>query len=166
MSDDFSKFDANIPPRDDTDLSGMDMEAAKEYVLAFMTTLKQTQRKIKELEGEMKIWQDRVTLAEQGGKADLKAGAEKKAADIQVKIDTLEGEEKDLAFKVREMLENLKKLKNAFAFSVNAEQLMAELEMIVGEKDEVTPQFKHMEAMSELEKLKQKMSSDPGKKPE
>ncbi|MBN1412002.1 MAG: hypothetical protein JW969_14230 [Spirochaetales bacterium] len=162
MSDDFNNMETNLPPRDETDLSGMDMESAKEYVLAYMTTLKQTQRKITEIEAEAKIWEDRVTLAEQNGKFELKTQAEIRRDEILAKEKKLKAEESDLAYKVKTMLENLKKLKNEFAFSVDADRLLAELEMIVGEKDELADKFKEEETLSELEKLKRKMSGESG----
>ena len=50
-------------PIDDTDISGMEPLAAKEYVLAFIKSLKETQlQKTKKVE-ELELWQERVRLA-------------------------------------------------------------------------------------------------------
>jgi hypothetical protein len=143
--------------RPDTDISGMEPEAAKEYVLAFITTLKTTQRQKQEALEEKKLWQERVRLAEQKQEALLAEKARGRVGEIQTKIDTLENEERELAPKVDVLKEQLLKLSRAPQMSVDAENLLAQLQMLVGEPDTLSQTFKDEAAKAELEKLKRKM---------
>ncbi|MEJ2662835.1 MAG: hypothetical protein P8107_02145 [Spirochaetia bacterium] len=143
--------------RPDTDISGMEPEAAKEYVLAFITTLKTTQRQKQEALEAKKLWQDRVRLAEQKQEALLAEKARSRVGEIQTKIDTLKNEERELAPKVDVLKEQLLKLSRAPQMSVDAENLLAQLQMLVGEPDTLSQTFKDEAAKAELEKLKRKM---------
>ena len=146
--------------RDETDLTGMDMASAKEYVLTYITTLKQTQRELKVLSEELALWQKRVEFAKERNREDLISAAQMKATEISEKYARLEAEERDLAGKVQTLMSNLKRLKTGFTPTVNAEQLAAELDMITGGPDKVAEQFKEEETIAELEKLKQKMKDE------
>jgi phage shock protein A len=143
--------------RPDTDISGMEPEAAKEYVLAFITTLKTTQRQKQEALEEKKLWQERVRLAEQKQEALLAEKARGRVSEIQTKIAALENEERELAPKVDVLKEQLLKLSRAPQMSVDAENLLAQLQMLVGEPDTLSQTFKDEAAKAELEKLKRKM---------
>jgi hypothetical protein len=143
--------------RPDTDISGMEPEAAKEYVLAFITTLKTTQRQKQEALEEKKLWQERVRLAEQKQEALLAEKARGRVGEIQTKIAALENEERELAPKVDVLKEQLLKLSRAPQMSVDAENLLAQLQMLVGEPDTLSQTFKDEAAKAELEKLKRKM---------
>lgn len=153
-------FSFNSSPVDETDLSGMDIASAKEYVTAYITTLRQTQNKIKELTDEHAIWEKRASFARERGREDLAAAAEIKATEISGILNSQKNEEKELAVKVSKLLENMKKLKSVFIPTVDAERLQAELEMITGERDDVAEKIKEEETLAELEKLKQKMNDD------
>ncbi|MBN2535403.1 MAG: hypothetical protein JXB88_21170 [Spirochaetales bacterium] len=146
--------------RDETDLTGMDVDSAKEYVLSYITTLKQTQRELKVIEGELDLWQKRVEFAKERGRPDLISAAEMKAREISEKYAKLELEEKDLAGKARILMENFKKLKTGFTPTVDAEQLAAELDMITGGPDKVAEKIIEEETIAELEKLKQKLKDE------
>jgi hypothetical protein len=143
--------------RPDTDISGLEPEAAKEYVLAFISSLKTTRRQKQAALEEKKLWQDRVRLAEQKQEALLAEKARGKLAEVQAKIDTLEGEERELAPKVDVLKEQLLKLVRSPRMSVDAEALLAQLQMLVGEPDTLSRKFKDEEANAELEKLKKNM---------
>ena len=163
MSDSFDNINSAMGGpnlRDETDLTGMDLAAAKEYVLSYITTLKQTQRELIILSGELDLWQKRVEFAKERGRADLKSAAEMKEQEIAEKYARLEMEEKDLAGKVQTLMANLKKLKAGFTPTVDAEQLAAELDMITGGPDKVAEAIKEEETLAELEKLKKKMQDD------
>ncbi|MBN2738482.1 MAG: hypothetical protein JXR70_15990 [Spirochaetales bacterium] len=160
MSDqDFTQFSEGSF-RSDTDLSDMDIDSAKEYVVSFVTSLKQTQRKIYEVMAELKTWLDRKQFAQEKNRPDLVEAAQGKIDNTNAQLNTLKTEEQDLAAKVQEMMANLKKLKNGFTPTINAEQLLAELEMITGGKDEVADQFKEEDVLNELERLKAKMEEE------
>jgi hypothetical protein len=145
---------------EDTDLSGMDWQAAQAYVLAFIRTLKETQLQLTRLKEEAALWESRIKLAEQQNRPDLKAAAEIKKSELDSKMAVLGLEEQDLVTKIGVLKENLKKLKGQFQYSVDAEQLLAEMEMIVGEPDTLSAKFREESAQSELEKLKAKMQQE------
>jgi phage shock protein A len=144
----------------DTDISGMEPEAAKEYVLAFITTLKTTRRQKQAALEEKKLWQERVSLAQSKQEAELALKAGRRVEEIQAKIATLENEERELEPKVDVLKEQLLRLVRTPQMSVDAEGLLAQLQMLVGEPDTVAESFKHEEANIELEKLKKKMQGD------
>jgi seryl-tRNA synthetase len=163
-SNDFNTMNTNFNTgpdlRDETDLTGMELADAKEYVLSYITTLKETQRDLTVLSGELDLWKKRVSFAQERGRQDLISAAQMKVQEISEKYARLEAEEKDLAGKVQTLMSNLKKLKAGFTPTVNAEQLAAELDMITGGPDKVADQIKEEETLAELEKLKQKMKDD------
>jgi hypothetical protein len=165
MSDQFNE--ESIPTeggpeteRLDTDLSGMEPEAAKEYVLSFITTLKTTQRQKQTLLEEKKLWQERVLLARNKQESELELKALERLSEVQTKISTLEAEEKELEPKVAVLKEQLLKLVRAPQMSVDAEGLLAQLQMLVGEPDKTAEAFKQEEADMELKNLKKKLDQD------
>jgi len=149
-------------PIDDTDLSGMELEDAKEYVLAFIQTMKETQTKISKLKEELSVWNERAQLAVERNKPDLKLGADQRVAELNAEIEMLRKEESELKSKIITMKENLKDLKHKFHFTVDTEQMLADIEMLVGEKDELSDKFKKEEAEKKLEELKRKMGEGGG----
>jgi len=165
MSDDFNEESLNtestpLNERSDTDIGGMEPEAAKEYVLSFITTLKTTQRQKQTLTEEKKLWQERVLLARNKQESELELKALERLSEIQTKIATLEAEEKELAPKVAVLKEQLLKLVRAPQMSVDAEGLLAQLQMIVGEPDKTAEAFKQEEADIELQNLKKKLDRE------
>lgn len=165
MSDDFNEESLNtestpLNERSDTDIGGMEPEAAKEYVLSFITTLKTTQRQKQTLTEEKKLWQERVLLARNKQESELELKALERLSEIQTKIATLEAEEKELAPKVAVLKEQLLKLVRAPQMSVDAEGLLAQLQMIVGEPDKTAEAFKQEEADIELQNLKKKLDQE------
>ncbi len=147
-------------PIDDTDISGMEPVAAKEYVLAFIKSLKETQlqksRKVEELE----LWQERVRLAREKGRLDLAAEADRRVDVLRDEVAALEVEEEELLEKVSRLKENLKTAESQFRFSIDAQTLLANLEMVTGERDETAEEFDKMRAQSALEELKKKMQEE------
>jgi hypothetical protein len=144
----------------DTDIGGMEPEAAKEYVLSFITTLKTTQRQKQALMQEKKLWQERVLLARNKQESELELKALKRLSEVQTKISTLEAEEKELEPKVAVLKEQLLKLVHTPQMSVDAEGLLAQLQMLVGEPDKTAEAFKQQEADIELENLKKKLDQE------
>jgi phage shock protein A len=141
----------------DTDIGGMDAQAAHEYVLAFVTTMKQTQAALAAQEKELALWKERVKLASGKNETALAARAGEKVSQIEEKISTLKAEEADLSTKVLVLKDELKRLKTRFQASVDVDQLQAELDMNVGQPDTVAKSFKDQAADIELENLKKKM---------
>ncbi|MBN2443770.1 MAG: hypothetical protein JXJ04_20580 [Spirochaetales bacterium] len=162
MSDtgDFSNINAGPNLRDETDLTGMDIADAKEYVLSYISTLKETQRALKVLSEELALWQSRVKFAQERGREDLMSAARMKETELSDKYARLSVEEKELSGKVQTLMENLKRLKAGFTPTVDAEQLAAELDMMTGGPDKIADDIKEEETMAELEKLKQRMKDE------
>jgi len=165
MSDQFNEESLNtenapLTERLDTDIGGMEPEAAKEYVLSFVATLKTTQKQKQTLTEEKKLWQERVLLARNKQESELELKALERVSEIQSKIATLEAEEKELAPKVAVLKEQLLKLVRAPQMSLDAENLLAQLQMIVGEPDKTAEAFKQEEADIELQNLKKKLDQE------
>jgi phage shock protein A len=119
---------------DDLDLRGLDAQGARRYVLAFVTTLKESQRRLKSLEAELRTWSDRAALARSKGREDLASAADAKAASLGPRLAEARAEEADLLGKVSVLKEKLKlKLHGEIERSVDSERLEAELEMLTGE---------------------------------
>ena len=74
----------------------MNAAAAKDYLLALITTLKLTEKEISALESEAAKWENRTELARSGGKDDLLTEAEKETGRIKVKLLKLREEELSL----------------------------------------------------------------------
>jgi len=164
MSDKNQNFDADLSGmpgtpsgRLDTDLGGMDASQAHEYVLAFVTTMKETQAARAAQEKELAIWKERVLLATGKNETVLASKAEEKVAQIMEKITGLKAEEAELHGKVLVLKDELKCLKTRFQATVDVDQLQAELDMNVGRPDTVAKSFKDQEADAQLENLKKKM---------
>jgi hypothetical protein len=150
-------------PRLDTDISGMDPVAAQEYVVSFITALKTTQKQRQGLEEEKKLWQERVALAQAKQQAELAAQAQNRVTEIQAKITGLEAEERELERKVVILKTELQKMAGKPAMSVDADRLLADLEMIVGEPDKTREAFKEEETNAELQKLKDRLNREKEK---
>ena len=155
-------FTYQPPMREETDISDMEPQAAREYVLAYIQTLKETQLAITKVKEEAALWQNRIQLAQQQNRSDLKAAAETKKAELDAKLAMLTGEEQDLLDKVSVLKENLRRLKGKFQYSIDTEQLLASMEMLVGERDTLKDKFKEQDAETELEKLKAKLQQEKG----
>lgn len=152
-------------PKDDTDLSGMEYPQAAEYVMSFVSTLKQTEKLVKEVEKDANLWKERVALAEGQGKADLAAAARKRLDETESKLAKLKTEEEELAQKCSELVQNLKKVKaTGVTRLVDTDRLLADFEMIIGDKDKgdytLKQQIKNEEADVALQRLKEKMQGE------
>ncbi|MDR0624831.1 MAG: chromosome partitioning protein, partial [Treponema sp.] len=65
------------------DLSGMDAVGAREYILNVITTRRLTEKKIRELDEELALWDSRISAARSRGQDDLAAEAEAAAEKIK-----------------------------------------------------------------------------------
>ena len=125
-------------PNDDTDLSGLDLGQAKEYIFAYALDAKRLEKEIIELQAERDKWKARVTLAE--GKlaagdqsmAALAQAAGAKVVEFESSITSLEAERSDLCAKVEIMRKKLP-LISASERSIDPDRLLAELQMMTGE---------------------------------
>ncbi len=153
----------------DTDIEGLGPKDAYQYVLAFITTLKQTEKALANADQDVATWTRRVELATAKGDATLTAAAQSRLAEATAKKAQLETELADLRATVSVLKEKLKR-RIAMAGAdparklVDADLLLAQLEMVVGPKDELSAAFRHEEANAALEELKRKMGGSGEKK--
>ncbi len=141
----------------DTDLEGLGPKEAGEYVLAFVTTMKQTEKDLARAEEEVATWTRRVALAESRGDVPLAAQAKARLTEEEGKKALREAELAELRMKVSILREKLKKLRMMPARSVDTDLLLAQLEMVTGPKDTLSLSLKEEEAKAKLEELKKKM---------
>jgi phage shock protein A len=140
----------------DTDIEGMSPAQASEYVLAFITTLKQTEKAAADAQEDSNLWTRRVTLARSRGDEALAAQAQARLSDATAKLAKLETELSDLRAKVAVLKEKLTRLRMTGVKLVDADLLLAQLRMVVGEKDELGDAMKKEEAQAALDELKKK----------
>ena len=141
----------------DTEIDFMDFESARDYVLAFITTLKKTQKERAVAEEELVHWQNRVKLAESRGEPVLKRGAEERVTELHNRCQRLLEEELDLKRKVDVLKEKLKATKIRSSLQVDADALLAQMQLLVGERDTLLEELREEEAVQALEALKKKM---------
>ena len=144
----------------DTDLDGLGPKEASEYVLAFITTLKQTEKAIAAAEEDVALWTRRVALARSRGEESLAIQAEARRADAAGKKAALETELADLGAKVAVLKQKLTRIRMTGGKMVDADLLLAQLEMVVGQRDELSHAMKQEEAKAALDELKKKMQGD------
>jgi hypothetical protein len=141
----------------DTDLEGLGPKEASEYVLAFITTLKQTEKALGAAEEEANLWTRRVALARSKGDEALAAQAQARQSDAVAKQAQLETELADLKAKVSVLKEKLTRIRMTGGKLIDADLLLAQLEMVVGPRDELSRTMKKEEASAALDELKKKM---------
>jgi multidrug resistance efflux pump len=141
----------------DTDIDFLDFDSAREYVLAFLTTLKKTQKQRAVAEEELEHWRGRIKLAEARGEPALKRGAEQRVAELEAHCLQLHQEELELKRKVDVLKEKLKATKIRSSLQVDADALLAQMQMLVGEPDRLQEDMRKTEADQALRELKKKM---------
>ncbi|NOY10231.1 MAG: hypothetical protein GXP33_15465 [Spirochaetes bacterium] len=146
---------------EDTDLNGLDYQSAKEYVLLYITTLKKTDREIGKALSELRKWENRVKLASEKGKDDLKEIAGQKAREAKETVKALNAERDELIVKVEQLKRNLLRVKAGPEYSVDADKLLAEFQMLLGEEDTTGKGIKELEIDKSLDTLKEKLHKKP-----
>jgi phage shock protein A len=117
---------------DDTDLSGLDLAAAKEYIFAFAVDFKRIEKELAQAGSEAETWKGRIALAEGKGLAELASSARSKAEEIALKVAALEGERASVAAKIQKMRAALPGI-SARERSIDPDRLLAELQLMTGE---------------------------------
>ncbi len=143
---------------DHLDLSGMDPADAREYVLAVIAQYKQVRQQIARLEEEKGVWESRIALAAEKGASDLHAEAEKRRAEIESVLLSRFEEASELGREVEILKSQLLSVKREAEKSVDADLLLAQLSLAVGEGKPDDKIFREMEAERLLEELKKKLS--------
>jgi phage shock protein A len=144
----------------DTDLEGLGPDEAFAYVLAFITTLKQTEKALAAAVQESDLWMRRVTLARSKGDEALAAQAQARQSEAVAKQAALESELAGLRAKVSVLKEKLARIRTMGVKMVDADLLLAQLEMVTGKRDELAHRMKQEEANAALDELKKKMQED------
>jgi hypothetical protein len=141
----------------DTDLDGLGPKEASDYVMAFVATLKQTETALATATEETNLWTRRVALARSKGDEGLAAQAQARASDALAKQAKLEAELADLRRTVSVLKEKLKRIQMTGGKLIDADLLLAQLEMVVGPRDDLSRAMKKEEASAALDELKKKM---------
>jgi hypothetical protein len=144
---------------ENTNLSGLDPASAKEYVLQHIISLKSLQRSRAQVREELKLWSDRVELAAQKGREDLKGLALLRCQEISAKDEALATEERQLRMDI-DMKQQLEGIRRQPVQTVDADLLLAQLEQVVGESRLTEGRFQDVAADQALEELKQRLESE------
>jgi phage shock protein A len=147
-------------------LDGLDAAGVKEFIFAYISALKLTEKKIRSLDEDLNKWSSRIELARAGNYADLVAEAEKETEKIRERKQELSAEVEILKRQIEEIRKQLP-LIAARERSIDPDLLEQELLMaagrLPGEEDKVHTEslFKDMEkenaADIALAELKAKM---------
>jgi hypothetical protein len=116
---------------DDTDLTGLDLDGAKEYIFAYAVDVKRLDKAIADSGSELERWKGRVALAE-GRQPALAEAARAKVEEEAGKLASLQAERADLRAKIDRMRERLPMIK-ARERSIDPDRLLAELQLMTGE---------------------------------
>ena len=146
---------------DDSDLSGLDPAAAREYVHGFVTTLRLTVKRRRQLESERQTWEDRVRRAAAAGDDRLRDAARDRLRRVQEDCGRVAAEEAELRPQVEVLQRQLLRIRATAATTVDTEQLLAQLQEMVGEHDTLKEDLDRLSAeqraAAELESLKRRM---------
>jgi phage shock protein A len=118
-------------PAEDSDLSGLDQDAAKEYILAHIIQIKLNEKETAAMEAEAATWQERAALAAGKGESGLAGEAETRAAALRDKAAAIRGETRTLQAVTERMLRRFPAL-NAGKRSVDPDLLLQELLIAAG----------------------------------
>lgn len=150
---------------DDTDLSGLDPAAAREYVHGFVTTLRLTVKRRQQLESERQTWEERVRRAAAAGDDRLRDAARDRLRRAQEDCGRVAAEEAELRAQVEVLQRQLIRVRATAATTVDAEQLLAQLQEMVGDHDTLKEDLDRLSAeqraAAELESLKRRRRPEP-----
>ena len=146
---------------DDSDLSGLDPAAAREYVHGFVTTLRLTVKRRQQLESERQTWEDRVRRAAAAGDDRLRDAARDRLRRVQEDCGRVAAEEAELRPQVEVLQRQLLRIRATATTTVDTEQRLAQLQEMVGEHDTLKEDLDRLSAeqraAAELESLKRRM---------
>ncbi|OHD23716.1 MAG: hypothetical protein A2V99_04985 [Spirochaetes bacterium RBG_16_67_19] len=140
----------------DTDIDSLDYGSAREYVLAFLTALKQAERERAVAEEELVHWLRRAKAADSRGEPQLKKLAAARAAELREAATRFGAEEQVLRRKTAVLRKKLLVLRDKASFAVDADDLLDQLRLQAGEPGTLDQEMKELEARAALEALKRK----------
>ena len=146
---------------EDTDLSGLDPATAREYVHGFLTTLRLTSKRRQQLDAERRTWESRVQRAVAAGDDRLRDAARAELGRVQSELGRVAAEGAELGAQVEVLQRQLRRLPATAATTVDAEQLLTQLQEMVGEdaglKADLDRLSAEQRAAAELESLKRRL---------
>ena len=137
-----------------------DVQTLRTYLITLMTETKKINYEISSIKDEISVWEGRVALASEKGRSDLQAQASVKLDEIRQKLETRSGEKNSLDAEIATLKRKLLVMKNKPEMSVDADMLLSQFQMMLGESDELEQKFKSEEADAMLSELKNKMTDD------
>ena len=138
-----------------------DSNIEKEFLLSILTSIKQLERKNKNLIDEKSKWENRILLARDAKRSDLESEAEIKLKDVIVQIESINAEKNALKDELIKAKVQLKNAKMDPDLTVNPEALLNQIETMVGESpDNLKDEFDNVQADSALKDLKKQMGLD------
>ncbi|MCI0526148.1 MAG: hypothetical protein L0Y56_01660, partial [Nitrospira sp.] len=147
----FSSPEPSFPtpgtPQADPDLmiDHLSYEEAREYVYRFILAQKATEKSLHQKEQELERWQRRMALAQQAKDPNLVQEAQNRAKLMELEVENLKSEYAQLLRKNAILKEKLE-VKARYTPSVDAHQLLAELEMIADvEEHQLRKKFEEKE---------------------
>ena len=148
----------------ETDLTGLDPGAAREYVLGYVTALRLTAKKRQRLEAALHTWEGRVKQAADAGNATLRDAARNEMQRIQDGLGRVAAEESELSAQVEVMKRHLKSMQHGPVVNADAEAMLAQLQSLTGEPDTLKSDLDRLgaeqRADEELAALKRRMAQD------
>lgn len=149
---------------DDTDLTGLDPTAAREYVHGFLTTYRLTVKRRQQLDGERRTWEERVARAVAAGDDRLRDAARAELSRVQGHFGRVAAEEAELSAQVDVLQRHLRQLRTSAAPTVDTDQLLAQLQELVGEDAGLRADLDRLSAeqraAAELDDLKRRMGRE------
>lgn len=145
----------------ESDLTGLDPAAAREYVLGYVTALRITAKKRQRLEASLRTWEERIKQATDAGNLTLRDAARNEMARIQDGLGRVAAEETELSAQVEVMKRHLKSMQRGPTINADAEALLAQLQSLTGEPDTLKADLDRLgaeqRADQELDALKRRM---------
>ena len=132
-------------------LNGLSTEAAKEYILGYISTLKVTEKELERLREEEAKWEGRVKLALNNGRLDLLQGAEEEKEKVKSRRIELEKEVLDLKADINKLKQQLVLLP-AQERSIDPDLLEQELLILSGRNPGDEKEARQDRAFEKMEK--------------
>ena len=142
---------------DQFDLSGMNEQEARSYVLEYLKALQEIRRQKKKKQDEFATWERRARLAKENERSDLQSEALARCRELADEFDSLSEQERSL----QQDVDGLKrKLATHVETSVNTDALLQSIEGVVGDSHETDRAVSNLEVEDELEALKQQVADE------
>jgi phage shock protein A len=116
---------------EDSEFLSLDLESARNYALAWATTIKGYERDLSALDQELATWRSRVSLAEAKAQPQLADAARSRCAELEQRRQGLDAERAALASDLVRIKERIPYLKSKER-SVDPDLLLAELQGMTG----------------------------------